>query len=58
MYYDTAYTYRKDLYYINYKVGNTTRREEVVSKYKFWLTRLLHPTWKKFKQFNVLKEND
>lgn len=56
---NSASTYRKDLYYINKKLGNGNRRECRVSCLNFYLTWFnwfLHKNYRKFKNFNVLYE--
>ena len=48
------HTYRKDRYYINSVAGGWgERREEVVSRWKWWLTRFM---WRlTFKQYFIFK---
>ena len=56
-----CFTYRKDLYYINDRVGDKDwhRKERVVSFFTYYLTKLLHPRkYKRYNSANVLYEKN
>lgn len=57
--FDGVIAYRKDLYYINQKIGDGKRQEYCVPWFIFyttWFNWLLHKKYRKFREFHVLYE--
>jgi len=54
-----AATYNRKLYYLNFNAGYECRREVVVSRWRWYLCRLMFWKFKKpMKDFKVLRERN